>query len=590
MVGNLASKKAGRELAGILGLLTIPIAVLWLFYFMEAKRDIDILEREKIGLQFAEILAPLFTNRINILTPGQIAEIPTLESKLEFAENEKLSSPSNRIDTINAGNADEKLELLVTTLRTIVNRSGLILDADKSSYHLISAGLATLPDWVSDYTELKEAIDSNIAAGPFRVETLQEILPLAGSVKEAAWRFGKEIESAVSSEPNKEILAGPTANSRELSAHVDEILVKLKQASSKVGHSALVSMFSEKSSQAKFLSRFDNLFDFTLRQVKTKIDKRLSTLWQRFILLTVAGFACAVGGVGKALFMFRKTLVHLDAAEDAVETSEKSRVELAAINDQVAALNASLAEKVKRLSEAQGELIKKGRMEQLGQLTATVAHELRNPLGSVRTSAFLLERKLAGKNLGVESQVDRINKGVVRCDAIITQLLDFSRTKSVAAQAAILDDWLATRVSEIAGTLPQSVQIECRLGLGNVNVPFDPARLERAVQNLLSNASEALVGDGKAGSAVNSQNPRIAISTFERGAFACIEVSDNGPGISLENIEKIREPLFTTKNFGTGLGVPAVEQIAAQHGGKLEIEFDPRERRCIPHAAAAANE
>jgi signal transduction histidine kinase len=81
---------------------------------------------------------------------------------------------------------------------------------------------------------------------------------------------------------------------------------------------------------------------------------------------------------------------------------------------------------MKRLKEAQDELVKKGRMEQLGQLTATVAHELRNPLGAVRTSAFLLERKIKGKGLDVEAQIERINKGIVRCDNIITQLLDFS--------------------------------------------------------------------------------------------------------------------------------------------------------------------
>jgi signal transduction histidine kinase len=93
-------------------------------------------------------------------------------------------------------------------------------------------------------------------------------------------------------------------------------------------------------------------------------------------------------------------------------------------------------------------------MEQLGQLTATVAHEIRNPLGAVRTSAFLLERKIRGKGLGVEAQIERINKGVTRCDNIITQLLDYSRTKQLTCRAENLDDWLAAAVEEEAQRLP----------------------------------------------------------------------------------------------------------------------------------------
>ena len=108
--------------------------------------------------------------------------------------------------------------------------------------------------------------------------------------------------------------------------------------------------------------------------------------------------------------------------------------ELQRINDEVSRLNSELAENMRKLSDAQNSLIQRGRMEQLGQLTATVAHELRNPLGAVRTSAFLLERKLKDKNLGIESQLDRINNGIVRCDNIITQLLDFSRSKQLVCQ------------------------------------------------------------------------------------------------------------------------------------------------------------
>jgi signal transduction histidine kinase len=204
-------------------------------------------------------------------------------------------------------------------------------------------------------------------------------------------------------------------------------------------------------------------------------------------------------------------------------------------------------------------------------LTATVAHEIRNPLGAVRTSAFLLERKIRGKGLGVEAQIERINKGVTRCDDIITQLLDYSRTKQLNSQPDNLDNWLEATVEEEAQRLPAAVEITCTLGLGELLVPFDPARLRRAVVNLMNNACEAMVGTGEDPSRFATAHPRLSLSTFRAGPDVVIRVEDNGPGITPENLARIREPLYTTKSFGTGLGLPAVEKILEQHGGRLEI-------------------
>jgi PAS domain S-box-containing protein len=258
-----------------------------------------------------------------------------------------------------------------------------------------------------------------------------------------------------------------------------------------------------------------------------------------------------------------------------VDISEN--VELKRVNEEILRLNKELALNMQRLKDAQDALVKKGRMEQMGQLTATIAHELRNPLGAVRTSVFLLERKLKDKNLGVEPQLQRINNGVSRCDNIITQLLDFSRNRKLECLAADLDAWLATLVEEEAKRLPSIISLECVLGLEGVAVPFDASRLQRAVVNLLSNAAEAMVGNGDKPLQEGAAEPRIVISTKRVADMIEISVRDNGPGIAPELIGKIREPLFTTKSFGTGLGVPAIEQIASQHGGRLTIESKPGE-------------
>jgi signal transduction histidine kinase len=299
------------------------------------------------------------------------------------------------------------------------------------------------------------------------------------------------------------------------------------------------------------------------------------TGWRELLLLTVASAMCVCASIFLAVKFMRSTLMQLDAVDqaraDAVEArreAEQITQRFSTINNDISNLNQDLAIKVRELKSAQDELIKKGRLEQLGQLTATIAHEIRNPLGAIRTSAFLLERKTAKLDEDVSGHLQRINNGVDRCDLIITQLLDFSRTKEVNSSLALLDDWLAAIVREEARTLPENIYIECALGLEGEQVAFDPARLQRAVINLLSNACEAF------GSVVDGPRPTIWVTTLRSGDFATIRISDNGPGIAAEHMQKIREPLFTTKSFGTGLGIPAVEQIVAQHQGRLDISSE----------------
>jgi PAS domain S-box-containing protein len=245
--------------------------------------------------------------------------------------------------------------------------------------------------------------------------------------------------------------------------------------------------------------------------------------------------------------------------------------DLQTVNDHVTRLNSELSENIQKLKDTQDQMVRAGRMAQLGQLTATVAHELRNPLAAVRTSAFVLDRKVKGKGLGVEQQLTRIENGVVRCDNIISQLLDFARTRPPQYKLHEFDSWIAKIIEEEAAKLPESVSIECVLGLGGLEVAIDADRLSRCVINLISNASEALVG--KEGGQVEPSTfiPVIRISTMRTERGVEFTVADNGPGISEENLKKIKEPLFTTKTYGTGLGLPAVEKILEQHNGGLDV-------------------
>ena len=111
---------------------------------------------------------------------------------------------------------------------------------------------------------------------------------------------------------------------------------------------------------------------------------------------------------------------------------------------------------------------------------------------------------------------------------------------------------------------------------------IDEDRMSRVIINLMANASEAMVGKGDKATAPAASGPRIQIKT--RRTYRGIEISvrDNGPGMTDEVRARVLEPLFTTKNFGTGLGLPAVEKIVEQHGGGLDIETALGQGSCSP--------
>lgn len=251
---------------------------------------------------------------------------------------------------------------------------------------------------------------------------------------------------------------------------------------------------------------------------------------------------------------------------------------LEAAHDEVRMLNIELANNMWKLELAQEEIVKKGRLAQLGQLTATVAHEIRNPLGAVKTAAYVLERMVKDKGLNVETQLARINNGISRCDSIISELLDFARSKAPSLKSVAVGEWVAKVLDEEQKNLPPQVALAFHNELATGHVArFDADRMRRVLINLVSNASEAMVGKGREQPPVVIQEPRIDVTARLAGDRIEIEVRDNGPGITEENMKRILEPLFTTKSFGVGLGLPAVQKILEQHGGDLRIESVPGE-------------
>lgn len=216
-----------------------------------------------------------------------------------------------------------------------------------------------------------------------------------------------------------------------------------------------------------------------------------------------------------------------------------------------------------KLQEAQSELIQNERLATLGRLTATVSHELRNPLGTIRTAVFSIGECLQrDDHHNIERALKLAERNIIRCVNIIEELVTYTRVKKMNMTQTSVNDWLQTILKELS--VPKEIQLELDLCTG-IQAQIDQEKLLQAMINLVNNAVHALTDE-------NSQGKLLKISTCLLDSLYEIHICDNGVGMTDETKEKIFEPLYSTKSFGVGLGMVIVKNIVEQHHGKINIE------------------
>lgn len=215
-----------------------------------------------------------------------------------------------------------------------------------------------------------------------------------------------------------------------------------------------------------------------------------------------------------------------------------------------------------KLKEAQDELIQSERLATLGRLTATVSHELRNPLGTIQTALFSIEDFLEHKDYTqMVRSLELAERSIVRCVTIIEELNSYARVKELNIAETSVDDWLKTVIIE--QSLPEEIICELDLTSG-VRASFDQEKLRQVAVNLITNAVHALQEK-------TSGRKLLRISTALLDDQYEIRLSDDGIGMSDDIKEKVFEPLFSTKGFGVGLGMVVVKNIVEQHHGEIDI-------------------
>jgi two-component system, NtrC family, sensor histidine kinase HydH len=226
----------------------------------------------------------------------------------------------------------------------------------------------------------------------------------------------------------------------------------------------------------------------------------------------------------------------------------------------------TLAETNRRLEQAQEEARRSERLAALGQLSAGLAHEIRNPLGVIKGSAEMLSQKLKDSNPLATELAGYISTETNRLSALVTRFLDFARPLHADLTAQDITVVLDRALNDVAQLWKgEAVRVEKTYEPNLPLVGLDESLCEQAFVNIVQNAYDAMSATGGVLS-VTAGRPRSSADGVE------VRIEDTGPGIPAELREQIFNPFVTTKKTGVGLGLSIVSKIMDGHRGSIRIE------------------
>jgi len=259
----------------------------------------------------------------------------------------------------------------------------------------------------------------------------------------------------------------------------------------------------------------------------------------------------------------------ISAAELAalIEAFNEVTTKLTRTHEQLQGEIATLRE---QLTDAKAQAERSRHLAMLGEMAAGIAHEIRNPLGSIRLYARMLRDDLASQPAPL-AVAEKIDLSVVRLEHVVGDVLAFARelrTRAVGFDAA---DLVEASVESARSGSPAWANLTIEIKPSSQSLTGDPDLLRQALVNLIRNAAEAMAEH-------KVTEPKIEISVQQRKVrdsngdvrlMSAVCVADNGPGVPLDVLPRLFEPFFTTRSDGTGLGLAIVHRIVDAHGGRV---------------------
>ena len=213
----------------------------------------------------------------------------------------------------------------------------------------------------------------------------------------------------------------------------------------------------------------------------------------------------------------------------------------------------------------QGIASRNDRMKELGEMAATIAHEIRNPLGGIRGYASLLYRDLE-ESRHLQEMAGSIVEGTKALEKVVTTVLHYAKPIAIQPQTAEIGAYLKKigKFIKVDPAFPENVKFEMHIPDAPLLVPFDPEALKSALLNLLFNAFQAM-----------PQGGLLTLSLLKRENVCQIAISDTGIGMDEEQQKNIFSPFFTTKQKGNGLGLVETQKIVQAHFGSIDVRSQP---------------
>ena len=231
------------------------------------------------------------------------------------------------------------------------------------------------------------------------------------------------------------------------------------------------------------------------------------------------------------------------------------------------ALSETLAESNRKLKQAQEEARRSERLAALGQLSAGLAHEIRNPLGVIKGSAEMLSQKVQGASPLAEELAGYISSEVNRLNALVARFLDFARPSRLELQSVNAPELLDRALDTVRAQFPAAgIAVERHYANDLPPILADERLCEQVFVNLICNAYEAMNGAG------GRLSVSIVPASAENVSGVAVEVADSGPGVPAEIREQIFNPFFTSKENGVGLGLSIVAKIVDDHRGTIRLK------------------
>jgi signal transduction histidine kinase len=482
---------------------------------------------------------------------------------------------------------------------TWVADGGKLVDALNALSDVLAANVAHADTFIAEMMKMKQlgwtmrdagGLDRLVLGGAVAKQSLlpemrEQTVALSGQV-DAAWRTIQDDARLQSLPPalNNAIALAKSSYFGTVRAN-HKLIVEALAAGQSTGAAGVQWIDARNDFLAPLINVANTAFDLTADHADTAaVAARRDFAIAVLLMLFFVGFGVfAIRLVDRRVV--RPMAVVTGAVRAVAEGDLAGRIPYARRHDEIGDLARALvvfrdnAIEKQRMAE---ELVRTERLSTLGQLTATVAHELRNPLSAIRNTYYVMKEAASRKETNFDRQLDRMERSIGRCDRIISDLLDYSRLRTLNRSPVIFDQWIDEVL--IDQHLPDDVRLIKRLDGAGATIGIDVDRMRQVVNNLVENAAQAMHGS-------DSGNVREIVVSTAVAADACeLTVSDTGPGIPASVLPKVFEPLFSTKSFGTGLGLSVVRQIVEQHGGTVTITSDPEKGACVairlPHRAA----